>query len=269
VLGTLELPEPFQPRNHDYQREVALSLREWRGDGTEQRVYDDGPGNPVALCPDLEDHLRWVRRARRAEADIERLRRRAERGGDDLVAAFSSVLRLLEDWGYLEGWELTERGARLRWVYNELDLLLTEAVELGHLSGLSIAQLAAVTSMFTYEARRADVEAGWPEAIVAARGEAITELWADLAAVEESSHLPVSRRPDPGFAAAVYAWAGGADLEDLFVDDDFAAGDFVRNCRQLLDLLRQLRDAFPELAETAAAAVRMIDRGIVAAGGRL
>jgi ATP-dependent RNA helicase HelY len=58
-------------------------------------------------------------------------------------------------------------------------------------------------------------------------------------------------------------------LRDLFGDDDFAAGDFVRNCRQLLDLLRQLRDAFPSISEAASDAVRAVDRGIVAAGGRL
>ncbi|RPI20717.1 MAG: hypothetical protein EHM57_07565 [Actinobacteria bacterium] len=265
----MELPEPFQPRNRDYQREVALGLREWRGDGTAQPVYEEGPLDPVALCPDLEDHLRWVRRAKRAEAEVERLLRRSERAGDDLVASFSAILQLLEAWGYLRGWELTERGSQLRWVYNELDLLLTESVALGHLGGLTVPQLAAVTSLFTYEARRAETEGGWPDETVAARGEAITALWADLAAAEERSHLPPTRGPDEGFAGVVYHWAQGAELEDLFGEDEFAAGDFVRNCRQLLDLLRQLRDAFPELAQTAAAAVRIVDRGIVAAGGRL
>jgi ATP-dependent RNA helicase HelY len=269
VLGTLELPEPFKPRDRDYQREVALALREWRGDGSTQPVYEQHPLGPIAACPDLDQHLSWVRRARRAESEVARLRRRVEHRRDDLVSAFSSVLRLLADWGYVDGWELTERGERLRWVYNELDLLLTESVSAGHLAGLSLPQLAAVTSLFTFEARRADPGGGWPDATVAERGELIVDLWTELAAAEEASHLPVTRRPDEGFAAVVYAWALGADLDDLFADDEFAAGDFVRNCRQLLDLLRQLRDAFPELASTAAAAVRAIDRGIVAAGGRL
>jgi len=80
--------------------------------------------------------------------------------------------------------------------------------------------------------------------------------------------LPPTRAPDPGFAAVAHAWAHGVDLEDLFGDDDMAAGDFVRNCRQLLDLLRQLRDTFPGLAPEARRAIAGIDRGVVAAGGR-
>jgi superfamily II RNA helicase len=57
-------------------------------------------------------------------------------------------------------------------------------------------------------------------------------------------------------------------LEELFGEDDFAAGDFVRNCRQLLDLMRQIRDAFPALAAVAGSAISATDRGIVAVGGR-
>jgi ATP-dependent RNA helicase HelY len=64
-----------------------------------------------------------------------------------------------------------------------------------------------------------------------------------------------------------HAWSSGHDLEDLF-DDEMAAGDFVRNCRQLIDVLRQLRDEFPRLRAVAAEAVKQMDRGVVAAGGR-
>ena len=78
-----------------------------------------------------------------------------------------------------------------------------------------------------------------------------------------------TRQPEPGFAGIAHAWTLGASLEDLFGEDDFGAGDFVRNGRQLLDLLRQLRDGFPAIAVVAADAVRAIDRGVVASGGRM
>jgi ATP-dependent RNA helicase HelY len=73
--------------------------------------------------------------------------------------------------------------------------------------------------------------------------------------------------PEAGFSAIAYAWASGHDLEDLF-DDDLAAGDFVRNCRQLIDVMRQLRDEFPKLRVAAADGIDRVDRGVVAAGGR-
>ena len=48
--------------------------------------------------------------------------------------------------------------------------------------------------------------------------------------------------------------------------DALSAGDFVRWCRQVIDLLDQLREGAddPVLAETAAKAVRAIRRGVVA-----
>ena len=89
----------------------------------------------------------------------------------------------------------------------------------------------------------------------------------DLVKAEQAAGLPETRVPEAGFAAIAYAWAAGHQLEDLF-DDDFAAGDFVRNCRQLIDVMRQLRDEFPALRRAAAEAITRVDRGVVAAGGR-
>jgi hypothetical protein len=46
-------------------------------------------------------------------------------------------------------------------------------------------------------------------------------------------------------------------------------GDFVRNCRQLIDLLRQIRDLTLEPLPGVRAALRGVDRGVVAAEGAL
>jgi ATP-dependent RNA helicase HelY len=271
IIGSLDLPEPVRTRDRAYREEVVRLLRGWDPHPDERAVaFGHGSGeDPVATCPDLADHLSWVRRLERVERDLKRLKRRRGRSGDGgLVERFRSIRSLLSKWGYVEGWELTPRGEKLRFVYNELDLLLTESVSRGLLDGLDGPQLAAVTSMFTFEPRAADVEGGWPSAEVAAAGASIIALWDDLARSEGEHGIPQTRPPEAGFAALAHAWSAGHELEDLF-DEEAAAGDFVRNCRQLLDLLRQLRDAFPDLAAEAAVAIRSVDRGIVAAGGRL
>lgn len=269
VVGAIDLPEPFRPRERAYQREVLARLEDWSGGGGHHAVDPPMPTNPVATCPDLVEHRRWVKRAKRAEDRLRRLERRAERRRPGMVGRFHAILRVLGEWGYTRGWSLTDRGERLRFVYNELDLLLTEAILRGFMDDLNPAQLAAVVSLFTFEARPRDHIGGWPDAESGERGERIMALWEQLADTEIKESVPGSRRPDPGFAEVVHAWTAGADLDDLFGDDEFAAGDFVRNCRQLLDLLRQIRDAFPELAEIGRLAVKAVDRGIVAAGGRL
>ena len=63
-----------------------------------------------------------------------------------------------------------------------------------------------------------------------------------------------------------YQWARGADFDDL-PRSAMAPGDFVRVSRQLADLLRQIRDAIPELRDSAKVALAAVDRGVVAAQG--
>jgi ATP-dependent RNA helicase HelY len=270
IVGTIPLPQPVRSRDRSYQRAVARLLGEWDPpDAAQSSTFADDVGsNPVATCPRLAEHLSWIRRAEKVERAVRRLRRRLGRSDETLVDRFRAVLALLEQWGYTRGWNLTAKGDRLRFVYNELDLLLAEAVAEGLFADLDGPEVAALASMFTYQARAADSDGGWPSTGTAERGEALLQLSRRLAAAEHDHGLPQTRSPDPGFAAVAHAWAHGVELEDLFADDDMAAGDFVRNCRQLLDLLRQLRDAFPSLSPAARRAIAGIDRGVVAAGGR-
>lgn len=268
LIGQMILPEPVRSKDSGYRSSVARMLRDWEPDPRWEPDEFVTGDDPVAACPRLTDHLAWVRRAQRTAGEVKRLQRRLERTDAGLVPHFRRILRLLETWGYVRGWKLTRKGAQLRFVYNELDLLLTEAIDRGHLRGIDPAELAALISLFTFEARRADGGGDPPPGTIAERVAQIGDLAGDLAAAERQAGLAETRLPDAGFAAVAYAWAMGHDLEDLF-EDDFAAGDFVRNCRQLIDLVRQVRDGFPELATVAAAAVRQVDRGVVAAGGRL
>jgi len=268
-IGSMALPEPVRSRETRYQRSVARTLSEWEPPDEEPVGPQSGaPDHPVASCPDLGDHLRWVRRAAKVEQEIRRLHRRLDRSSRDLVEVFRALLELLADRGYVRGWALTPTGDRLRFLYNELDLLLAESLERGLFADLGFADFAALASMFTFEARLADVPGGWPTGAMRERGDRVLELAKEINDEERRRGLPESRTPDPGFAGTVYSWAGGASLDDLF-DEEAAAGDFVRNCRQLLDLLRQLRDAYPALASVARDAIRAVDRGVVALGGRV
>ncbi|WP_371814197.1 hypothetical protein [Phycicoccus sp. HDW14] len=65
----------------------------------------------------------------------------------------------------------------------------------------------------------------------------------------------------------VHRWASGGRLDDVLRGQDMAAGDFVRRCKQLVDLLDQVGDAATDgvLRRTARAAVDAVMRGVVAA----
>jgi ATP-dependent RNA helicase HelY len=268
-MGSIALPSPFEPAAPRFRESVASLLREYRTGEPELVAGEEGAQapHPVALCPELADHLRWARRAARMVKELERLRERLNRSAEGLVAEFRSILGLLNAWGYTTDWTLTLRGENLRFIYNELDLLLAEAVHGDLLAGLTAPELAALASAFVYEPRSAGELEGWPTPTLEERGAGLESIWRRLQRAEADRLIPETRPPEPGFAGLAYRWASGEELESLLGGDELAAGDFVRICRQLLDLLRQLRDTFPNLTATADAAAKAVDRGVVAAGG--
>lgn len=229
-------------------------------------------GHPVAGCPEARAHLRALDRIDRLQRDVERLERRVKGRTESLARLFDRVLRVLEAWGYVEGWHLTAAGERLSRLYHEADLLIAECLETGALDGLGPAELAALVSVFVFEPRgQAEPAAWWPTARLRQRWPMIDTIAAELNRAEDDADLPLTRRPDMGFAAFAYRWADGDDLTHVIGDEGLSGGDFVRNVKQLIDLLRQLGDHAPDAA-TAATARRGADalfRGVVAASSVL
>jgi ATP-dependent RNA helicase HelY len=65
-----------------------------------------------------------------------------------------------------------------------------------------------------------------------------------------------------------FHWAEGKALEDVLIETERAPGDFVRTCKQLLDLLRQVEEvADGEAATLARAAREAVNRGVVSYTG--
>ncbi len=266
VVGTIELPEPFRPRDRSYRRTVAAAIKD--APPVDRRNAATGRSeDPVASCPDLADHLKWLDRAAKAERDAARLARRLDERADDLVGRFRAILGLLDEWGYTDGWSLTAKGRRLRFIYNELDLVVAEAAHRGLFAHLDAAGLAGIMTLFVYEPRRDDVAGDLPGPVIAAAVDQILTLGDELAIAEDGRRLAPTRPPNDGYVRRIHDWAAGATLDDLF-DDEAAAGDFVRIARQTLDLLRQVRDAFADVREVATEALELVDRGVVAAEGR-
>ncbi|TBR17695.1 MAG: RNA helicase, partial [Chitinophagaceae bacterium] len=158
-------------------------------------------------------------------------------------------------------------------VYSESDLLCVESLRQGLWDDLSPAELAAVVSTLVYSARRADESNPLvPSGAVQGALQEMDRLWRSLSQVESTAGVEFLRRPDPGFAWATWRWAGGATLEQVLGDDpDLTAGDFVRWCKQVLDLLGQIalvaEDLSPrgaELRGTVRKALDGVRRGVVA-----
>ena len=121
---------------------------------------------------------------------------------------------------------------------------------------------------FTYEHRSPDAPpAPWfPSTKVRDRCRAIAALATELNAIEDEAGLDLTRAPDPTFLAVAHAWAAGEALDDVLEDEDLSGGDFVRNVKQVIDLLGQVADVTDQPTSAAAreAAARLY-RGVVAA----
>jgi superfamily II RNA helicase len=192
----------------------------------------------------------------------------APAGSVSLSAQLDRRLAILEQRDFIEGWTMTEAGHALASVYHESDLLVTEALRRGLLDGLDPALLAGVVSAFTFEARRAgDVIPEPRQNKVVDRLARLGELAGELRADERRVGLRRTRRPDPGLARAVIAWAKGATLDSVLNETDVAPGDFVRNVRQVIDLVRQLAQVAsdPGTRDAAQLAVALLRRGVVGA----
>jgi ATP-dependent RNA helicase HelY len=222
---------------------------------------------------------------------------------DILVDHLGRRLAVLEELGYVDEWRLTSRGARLSRVYHECDLLVAEALAEDVLADAEPAVLAGVLSSLVFEKRRARRPPGGPshgrrraarEATrrqrrgkgggdrlgegrrqeIASRLATLEGLAEQIRGVEEVHLVPRTRQPELGLAGAVASWARGASfgtvLEVASQDvGEIAPGDFVRTVKQLVDLVGQVANvaADPGTAGAADAAMRLLRRDVVAAGG--
>lgn len=229
-----------------------------------QRALDE---HPVAGCPELGRHIHFAERASRLEKEIRSVDKRINRTSGTLARRFDQVLSVLETLDYVEDWSITRKGELLTGIYSEADLLVVEALEQGLLDDLTPAEIAAICSGFVYQTRGPE---GPPPPDLPTEGcrrtwRKVMELWRKIKAEEEGRRLDLTREPDPGFAQRAFAWASGVPLEEILETDD-EPGDFVRSCKQLIDLLRQLEEVIPpgSLFDNVQEAQGSLNRGIVA-----
>ncbi len=286
-VGHIKLPAPFEPTASRFLRAAGELVRDaqvtepddvkaytpkWMGGRA--RAERRTPAarlahmHPVAACPDAPAHLRALARAERFERDLAGQRRQRRNDDASLGRQLDRVLGVLGEHGFVDGWTLTDSGDRLARLYHECDLLIADCLDDGLFDGLTPVELAGLVSVFTFESRGADAAAAATPPGLSARLARIESHHARLVAAERRSHLPLTREIDSGFVGVAYAWANGDALGDvLAAGQTVAAGDFVRNVKQLIDLLRQLAIISP-VAATAYAASEAADalfRGVIVA----
>jgi ATP-dependent RNA helicase HelY len=237
--------------------------------------------HPCHGCPDREEHARWAERWTRLRTEHDALVHRIEGRTGSIAKVFDRICDVLQQLGYLAVPEgpgeardrmvVTADGQWLRRLYAENDLLLAECLRRGAWDGLDAPALAAAVSTLVYSSRRDDRESepavpGGPQGKLGRALDQTVRIWSELEDFEAAHRLEATVPLDLGLVQSVHRWAAGRSLDAVLRGSDLAAGDFVRWCKQVIDLLDQLSQAAPDpaLAHTAHQAVSALRRGVVA-----
>ncbi|UGQ54009.1 RNA helicase [Rhodococcus qingshengii] len=290
VLGKMRLPKHVDHHTARIRRDLASALRS-TGISAPRRKKRHKAGasedaevatlrrairsHPCHSWPDREHLSRIGERYNRLARETQSMREKAAATTNSLARTFDRIIALLKEREYMTAEaapEVTESGRRLSRIYSESDLLVAECLRTGAWTGLSPAELAAVVSSVVYESRRdGDTVDRVPTAALRHALNDTQRLWSELRSDEIRHKLPPTREPDLGFVTAVYHWASENSLVDALIAAGvqgraLSAGDFVRWCRQVIDLLDQVRltSTDADVAKTAARAVAAIRRGVVA-----
>jgi ATP-dependent RNA helicase HelY len=284
VLTRIALPKTGSARSARFRRDVASTLvalqvappKRTRARAADPKVEREAArlesaarAHPCASCPERSKHERWAERASKLEQQIAGVDRRIRVRTETLARRFDRVLAVLRDLGYVEGWSLTAKGRALTRIYGEGDVLVGEALATGLFDGLEPADVAALVSAVVYEAReRTPLPGELPTAEAAHRYERLQRLWKRVRRTEDEHEVQLCRELEPGFSSPIHRWCEGTALEELLEETEMAPGDFVRNCKQLLDLLRQIAEvAEPETAALIRRAHDGVLHGVVAYTG--
>ncbi len=287
----VRLPKSGNPRQREYRKELAGRVRTldppdvegWVEDAPEDGDESAGMSTEVAdlreqlrahpchACPDRGEHERWQYRYDELATEADKLRERIEHRTGSLVRQLHRILDVLTRLGYVDEEPApTDDGLLLAGIYSEVDLLVAEAMRRGLLEELDAAELAGIAALFLYEPRGGDPteDPELPTLRLYETTEAIFELADELRVHERHAGVDQLRDLDAGFVAPAWRWASGEDLDTSLGTMDMTGGDFVRNVKQVADLLGQIRQtsAFRGASDTEQAARTALDklrRGIV------
>ena len=261
-LANVELPRPFAPRSPSFQR-AAVALLRRLPTATRLRPTTPTPASrssrpgcaPTRCTARPGPTWRCAARGRptaspgRSPGSSAASRARPRRS----PASSTACSRCWSRGATCDGWELLPSGR----------LLVAAQHRVRSRGGGGAAhrparrsrrrrRSPAIVSCFVYQRRGPDSDDPMPPAPVARPGRPPAGRQPSSASGRTSASPSATsasarpRRPDPGFTAAIHAWADGDDLADILEDEEMTGGDFVRNVKQVIDLLRQIAEVAPE-----------------------
>lgn len=263
-------PSPDNSRHNDFGRAAALPDQERKIAELRRALRS----HPCHGCSEREDHARWSERWWKLRQETDGLIRQIQGRTNTIAKTFDRVCELLFSYGYLETDEsgkvaIGPDGQRLRRIYGEKDLLISQALRQGAFDDLDAAEIAALASILVFQAKREDrgLRPRMPSVSLETSVDIVVQEWSALEDTEEANKLPLTGEPELGLMWPIFKWAKGRHLQEVLSGTDLAAGDFVRWVKQVIDLLDQLAKIpglDPRIARLCNEAITLVRRGVVA-----
>jgi ATP-dependent RNA helicase HelY len=263
-------PAPGNARNTDFGRAAALPDQEKRI--TQLRLALRS--HPCHGCSEREDHARWSERWWKLRRETDGLVREIQSRTNTIAKTFDRVCDLLSSYGYLETADsgkvtINADGQKLRRIYGEKDLLISQSLRQGAFNDLDATEVAALASVLVFQAKREErgLRPRMPSVSLESAVDIVVREWSVLEDAEEANRLPLTGEPELGLVWPIFKWAKGKHLQEVLNGTDLAAGDFVRWVKQVIDLLDQLAKIpglDPRLSRLCSEAIILVRRGVVA-----
>ncbi len=277
VVGELDLNEEIDFARKSVRDEYAKKIRITAGNLNKKNISDTDvtslktelKNHVCHKCPQIQEHLRFGENIERNKRYINALKAHLENDFVNLEKKCDQVISLLIKLDYISSIEekltITKWGKYLKQIHSEFDLLIIESLRRNFLSNLTAIQLSCLLSGFVYNPRRDEIDIPINvDEIIKNNATEIINLSEEIIDLESKFKISTTKHPHFGMANIIKQWCNDVNLKKILLKTDIAPGDFVRNIKQIIDLLRQIKRLnISGIANKADEAISLLDKGVV------
>ncbi len=237
----------FDPKLRQLVSKVETLVNDYKKqlERLKQLIEEQGK-HPCHGCEELSRHSELVLKQKQLLDRLLELQNQPEEVIESRMRYLDPMISILKSFGFLtKDGRVTPKGALMKLIFNENNMIIAEILHEGILDNLNIEEKAAVLSIFVYESRYPHGK--WVRKKL---GEdlygiyrSIMRLERQISRKEEKLGIPrdfVSRPLSSQLMVPTLRWAKGYSLVDAIRGSKVSEGDFIRGMRRLVDLCRQI-----------------------------
>jgi ATP-dependent RNA helicase HelY len=227
----------------------------------------------IVRCPRFGEHMQHYREITAMQKELAGGEKEASGQIDEYSRKLRRLIKVLTTTGFLKDNKPTDKGLFASRVYGENTILVSEAIWLGWLEGLTAQELCAVLVMLSAEDRergRDRQQRGprrYPTPAIAQTARLVRSLYFRFADLEQDMDEPNLRPPSHDYIDFAYRWASGEALDQIPLPPNIDIGDAIKAMKGLYSVLRQLewalRTAKSPLLDATTKAVALMERDVI------